>query len=189
VASSFSNNLGVNMLTVQQEILDDIKMGILQQGIQKGIAACYGNAKACGWWKNLEKDKIEKSSSYRKITEFLAYSGQGELVEKLDGLLPLTENMTTEQRGIGNILMLFVTEISEGYEGHRKNKMDDKLTEYKMLDVEVADLYIRLNDYMGRREEESGISFAKIIADKLTFNMTRPDHKLENRLKEDGKKL
>ena len=68
-------------------------------------------------------------------------------------------------------------------EGDRKNLMDDKLPQYRMLDVESGDAIIRLMDLAGG----VNLRLAEAFADKLIYNNTRPDHKLENRLKEGGK--
>lgn len=46
-------------------------------------------------------------------------------------------------------LMLTVSEVSEAMEGDRKNLMDDKLPERKMLEVELADAAIRALDLAG----------------------------------------
>lgn len=80
-------------------------------------------------------------------------------------------------------LALIHSEISEGMEGHRKNKMDDKLPARTMLEVELADAVIRIADLAGALNLDLGGA----IADKLAFNAVRPDHKLEARAKADGK--
>lgn len=88
------------------------------------------------------------------------------------------------KRNKGELLMLVVTEIAEGYEGVRKNLMDDKLPHRKMLEVELADAIIRILDIA--RSEKLDIGGA--IMEKLAFNKTREDHKIENRRKPNGKK-
>lgn len=139
-----------------------------------------------------------------------------------------------KKRNIGELLILFVTEIAEGYLAWRDRLADDKLTHYPGLGVEMADLGIRWADFCGAalagtlidstiqvpnpgdelfREivdiamrydtmrktpaaigvaEESDFLPAMDIAlmtdEKLAFNAHRPDHKIENRLKEDGKR-
>jgi len=45
--------------------------------------------------------------------------------------------------------MLVISEIAEAMEGHRKGLMDDKLPEYPMFHVELADAMIRLLDASG----------------------------------------
>lgn len=87
-------------------------------------------------------------------------------------------------RNVGELLMLIVSEIAEGMEGHRKNKMDDKLPHRKMLEVELADAVIRICDLAGGLEFDLG----SVIAEKMAFNAQREDHKIEARLAADGKK-
>ena len=52
-----------------------------------------------------------------------------------------------------------------------------------MTEVECADAVIRLADFCGAM----GYDLGGAIAEKLAFNATRPDHKLENRRAEGGK--
>jgi hypothetical protein len=89
-----------------------------------------------------------------------------------------------KERNVGEMLMLIVTEVAEGMEGDRKNLMDDKLPQYPMLAVELADAVIRIGDLAGYK----GYPLGEIIEAKRAFNATRADHKIENRLKENGKK-
>jgi len=84
---------------------------------------------------------------------------------------------------VGEKLMLIVSEISEAMEGHRKNQMDDKLPHRKMVEVELADALIRIFDLGGAME----LDLAGAVVEKLIFNLSREDHKPENRLKEGGK--
>lgn len=81
-------------------------------------------------------------------------------------------------------LMLQVTELSEAAEGIRKNLMDDKLPHRTMEEVEMADAIIRILDHCGYR----GLDVGGAIMEKRRFNAVRPDHKLENRSGENGKK-
>lgn len=136
-------------------------------------------------------------------------------------------------RNVGELLMLFVTEIWEAYTAYRDNANDDKLIDYPGLGVELADLGIRWADLCGaliagrvatysgvrnpgeeifcevgvlaeryeriRKTPEAvgekelgdpmpGMDIAEMTDAKLTFNAKREDHKVENRLKEGGKK-
>lgn len=136
-------------------------------------------------------------------------------------------------RNVGELLMLFVTEIWEAYEAYVEGSPDDKLPDYPGLGVELGDLAIRLADFAGaamgghlpaysgaanpgerllhevgriaERYEairktpqamgnpETGqpmppMDIAIMIDAKLAFNAKRADHKIENRLKDDGKK-
>lgn len=81
-------------------------------------------------------------------------------------------------------LMLVVTEIAESAEGVRKGLPDDKLPHRPMAEVECADAVIRILDLCGHE----GYDLAGAIQEKLLFNAIRPDHKMENRLAEGGKK-
>ena len=80
-------------------------------------------------------------------------------------------------------LCLIHSEVSEGMEAHRKSLMDDKLPHRTGLEVELADAVIRIADLAGALE----LDLAGAILEKLQFNSQRPDHKIENRLKENGK--
>lgn len=82
-----------------------------------------------------------------------------------------------------NKLMLVVTEVSEAMEGDRKSLMDDKLPHRPMREVELADALIRIFDLAGAYQ----LDLAGAVAEKLAFNAQRPDHKVENRVKEGGK--
>lgn len=140
----------------------------------------------------------------------------------------------SKKRSVGELFMLFVTEIEEAYRAYVEGSQDDKLPEYPGLGVELGDLQIRLADFAGamlagalvshdpdvtnpgdqmfqevceiaRRYEsirktdaavgdaETGdfipsTDVAEMVVAKLEFNANRPDHKIENRLKEDGKR-
>lgn len=81
-------------------------------------------------------------------------------------------------------LALVHSEVSEALEGVRKGLMDDKLNHRPMIEVELADAVIRILDLCGHE----GYDLAGAIEEKLKFNAVREDHKMENRLKDGGKK-
>lgn len=85
-------------------------------------------------------------------------------------------------------LMLIVTEVAEAMEGHRKNLKDDKLPQYPMIRVELADAMIRILDMAGGFDNDT-FPFGEVVMAKRAFNGKRADHKLENRRAAGGKSI
>lgn len=121
---------------------------------------CHGLAKQAGWW--------TKNGEDLTVTP---HDGPG------GTLFPPTKFNVPEK------LMLIVSEVAEGMEGHRKSLMDDKLPHRTMLEVELADTVIRCFDLAGGL----GLDLGGAIAEKLAFNAVRPDHKIEVRQAAGGK--
>lgn len=90
-----------------------------------------------------------------------------------------------KERNVGELLCLVHSEISEAMEGYRKNLNDDKLPHRKMIEVELADAVIRIADLAGGL----GLDLGGAIVEKMEFNASRADHKIENRKGENGKKF
>lgn len=82
-------------------------------------------------------------------------------------------------------LCLIHSEISEAMEGARKNLMDDKLPHRSMIEVELADAVIRIADLCDYLD----LDLEGAVTEKMGFNRVRPDHKREERAKENGKKF
>lgn len=101
-----------------------------------------------------------------------------------------TDLTTGQLRQPGNIELalskaaLVHSEVSEMVEGIRKGLMDDHLPHRPMGEVEAADAFIRLLDLAGYM----GWDVGGAIQEKLAYNKQRADHKIENRLKDGGKK-
>lgn len=89
-----------------------------------------------------------------------------------------------KERNVGELLCLVHSEVSEAMEGHRKGLQDDKLPHRSMFEVELADVFIRIFDIAGAYNLDLGGA----ILEKLEYNAKREDHKIENRIKDGGKK-
>ena len=126
------------------------------------VEKCHGASKSAGWWTHTKTglDLIEVIQSPKDAMQ-----------ELLAGAL------------VAQKLCLSHSEISEAMEGHRKGLMDDKLVHRPMIEVELADAVIRIADLAGAL----GLDLGGAVSEKLDFNSTRPDHKLENRIKDGGK--
>ena len=128
-----------------------------------------------GWWSDLKFDK--------KIQSLVDRGFDSNTAQTILSTLGI-ERSTLKTRNTGELLCLVHSEISEAMEGDRKNLMDDKLPHRKMLEVELADALIRIFDIAGAK----GLDLGGAIAEKRAYNAVRKDHKVENRLKDDGKK-
>jgi len=90
-----------------------------------------------------------------------------------------------KQRNVGEALMLIVTELAEAMEGYRKGLQSDHLPEYSALEEELADAVIRILDLAGGM----GLRLGEAVANKLIYNLNRPDHRPDVRRADGGKKV
>ena len=93
------------------------------------------------------------------------------------------EPVTDNPMNFAKCLMLITSELAEAMEADRKNLMDDKLPHRHGREVEIADAIIRLFDLCGGY----GMDIGGAIVEKLAYNATRADHRIENRIAEGGK--
>lgn len=124
--------------------------------------AAHGASRSAGWW-------------YHAPTGLNLV----DVVNKPDG--PLQELLAGAL--VAQKLCLTHSEISEAMEGHRKGMMDDKLPHRAMIEVEIADMFIRAADLAGAL----GLDIGGAIAEKMAYNAIRPDHKPEARAAAGGK--
>lgn len=88
------------------------------------------------------------------------------------------------KREFGTMVALMHSELSEALEADRKNLNDDKLPHRSGVEVELADLFIRVFDVAGAM----GLDLGGAILEKIDYNKIRKDHTLEARALVDGKK-
>ena len=127
---------------------------------------CHGASTAAGWWVGPDGFDIVEAMRGAK--------------SKFDRWIA---GLVFSQK-----LMLTVSEAAESMEGDRKSLPDDKLPQYPMRVVELADMVIRSGDLAGAIiPPDAGYTFGDVIAAKMAFNAQRPDHKPEARAAEGGK--
>lgn len=132
------------------------------------VQQCHGANVKAGWWTFMEK----KDSLMAVNAESLVKESVAEKIQQWK-----------RDRNVPELLMLTVSELSEAMEGDRKNLKDDKLPQYDMLAVELADAIIRICDLAGAKNYPLG----EILAAKMKFNAVREDHTLTHRAGPSGK--
>lgn len=125
------------------------------------VTACHQASTIAGWW-----GPRDESSG-----------------EPIDVQLVRANDTRFGKALVAQKLCLIHSEISEAMEGHRKGLMDDKLPHRPMIEVELADAWIRIADLAGAL----GLDLGGAIAEKMEFNANRPDHKPEARAAAGGK--
>ncbi len=88
-------------------------------------------------------------------------------------------------RNVGELIALIHSEVSEALEGVRTDAMDKHLPYRNSVEVELADVLIRVFDLAGHLKLDLGSA----IQEKLDYNKTRADHKAEARMQPGGKKF
>lgn len=89
------------------------------------------------------------------------------------------------ERNVGEMMALIHTEISEGLEAYRKDRMDDHLPHRSGVEVEMADAIIRICDLAGYLN----LDLAGALAEKALYNRARSDHQPAARAAAGGKKF
>lgn len=147
-------------------IHDPVYADVLAADIEELKRWCHGLSYAAGWWTIVVED-----GGTVNMVEMLGNGSSGGWFSRFSKAL------------VAEKLMLTVSEVAEAMEGHRKNLPDDKLPQFSMITVELADAMIRILDLAGALSLPLGEAFVA----KLAFNTRREDHKIENRMKPGGK--
>lgn len=133
----------------------------------------------------------ETTTSEPTVKEYLLKNGYDYFADQINNLTTICHSLSREAgwhdnpREDGTMIALIHSEVSEAMEGLRKGLNDDHLPHREMAEVELADAIIRICDFAGKK----GYNLGEAIIEKLKYNQTREDHKLENRNKEGGKKF
>ncbi len=107
------------------------------------------------------------SSSYAKTTKFVVgWKAMCEIVHDTH----VEKGFTNKTMNHGEQLMLMVSELAEGMEGVRKDRMDDKLPKRKQIEVELADTIIRIMNYA----TDTGLDVSGAVIEKDEYNKSRP---------------
>ena len=137
--------------------MNDLLRDELTEAVELLVHECHTASLGAGWWHDMQTD-IDLRWHACEGARF----GKALVAEKL---------------------CLIHSEISEAMEGHRKDLVDEKLSEFDAITVELADACIRIFDLAGAL----GLDLGAALAAKMAYNATREDHKLENRAKPGGK--
>lgn len=132
---------------------------------------------------NTEQLFAEYTIKLVTITHLL--SDLSEIIHKLNQRWWLFDCNGKPTRNKGEAIALMHSELSEALEGVRKNKMDEHIPHLKNEVVEMADCIIRILDYCAG----FNLPIGEALYEKLQYNSIRKDHKIEERMKDGGKKF
>jgi hypothetical protein len=136
-----------------------------------------------------EEDGVHLDKMVTTIGNFNIIQGwrkkSNDIIEVLEDagrydLVPVFKNYLA-----GAMIALIHSELSEGLEGLRKDLMDDHLKGRPMVEAEMADVIIRVFDFA----DAFNLDLGGAVVEKDAYNHHREDHKMENRMKEGGKKF
>lgn len=144
---------------------------LISNAVEALVGACHGASYNAGWWTGPAK---------LDVRQLLRDPENSQLGPDLG---PWVAGAVFSQK-----LTLIHSEISEAMEGDRKSLPDDKLPQYPMRVVELADALIRCADLAGCIiPPDAGYTFGDVVAAKMAYNSTRADHKPEARAAAGGK--
>ncbi len=135
---------------------------------------CHRRSREAGWW-NLPGGLQAQIEMRKQSPRPDGYIGDDALIGRLLEVI--------DRYFIAIKLCLIHSEISEAFEGWRKNLMDDHLPSRKMFDVELADAAIRIGDLAAACHSDLGGA----TDEKMEYNLHRRDHKIEARNAANGK--
>lgn len=154
---------------------------------------CHQASYDAGWWHHAETglpyipgDKVLSSEGSHPLPWFMIDKAQRDLITHY---WPIT---------VACKIALIHSEVSEAMEAHRKGLMDDKLVHRLGMETEISDAMIRQFDIAGAMtraatlgivtSHQHDMNIGTAFIEKMTFNATRPDHKITVRLAQGGKK-
>ena len=146
---------------------------VTKTSVDNLVDVCHGASKAAGWWNGPQGLRVD---------ELLRDPSNGQALLTADFGRFIAGAIYAQK------LMLTVSELAESMEGDRKSLPDDKLPQYPMRVVEIADAMIRAADLAGAViPPDAGYTLGEVVAAKLAFNAQRADHKPEARAAAGGK--